>query len=480
VGVLVVVSALAGCVNLSYPPGASRDGGALAAQKAAGATCAQDRECQSAFCSFGVCCKTKCDGPCLTCAKAGSEGVCLPADEGTNPRGLCVDMGASKCSDNGTCDGNGACAKFPPGTICGDAKCVFSVADLAPRCNALGVCETGVKKDCKPYACGPDGNCLTMCTTLDHCSNPNPCAADGTCGKKALGTACGGGGECESGNCAQGVCCDKLCNSGPCVSCALKGSEGVCTSVPAGMPPPAMVTGTCPTSDVATCGTDGKCDGAGMCRLFPSGSVCNPATCSTATLRNAGTCDGKMHCVVPLAVSCGGYTCATSGTACRTTCAADPDCASPSVCEKTEKACGGLSAQYFRQTNLTDLAFSRTDAKIDFDWGGGSPSMFLNNDNFSVRWRGKLTPRFGEAYTFYAGSDDGERLFVNGQTMIDRYTRHASVPEDVSGPITLVAGKPVDITFEYFENGGDANVRLSWSSKSEPKTVIPTSALSPP
>ena len=105
--------------------------------------------------------------------------------------------------------------------------------------------------------------------------------------------------------------------------------------------------------------------------------------------------------------------------------------------------------------------------------------MLLNVDNFSVRWRGKLTPRFTDTYTFYVGSDDGERLMVNGQMIIDRYTRHASVPEDVSGPVALQAGKPVDITMEYFENGGDANVRLSWSSKNEPKAVVPTSALAP-
>jgi hypothetical protein len=478
---LVVVSALAGCVNLSYPPGASRDGGALVAQKAAGAACADDRECQSAFCSLDhVCCKTKCEGACYTCAKAGAEGVCMPADVDTNPRGLCVDEKAASCGSNGKCDGAGACAKYPQGTICGESKCALSKATLPPRCGMTGTCEPAGEKNCKPFACGADGSCLTMCADNDGCANGSTCGADGTCGKKALGTPCLADNDCDSTFCSpEGVCCDKQC-TGPCVSCKLKGSEGVCTNVPAGMPPPPMVMGACATSDVATCGTDGKCDGAGACRVYPSGTVCNPASCSTATLRAAGTCDGKMHCQVPATVTCGGYTCAST-TACRTTCASDPDCASPSVCdEQGEKSCGGLSAQYFRQTNLTDLAFSRTDAKIDFNWGGGSPSTLLNVDNFSVRWRGKITPRFSESYIFYAASDDGERLTINGVIILDHYVRHASVPEDVSGAVNLTAGKPADITFEYFENGGDANVRLQWASKSEPKAVIPTSALSPP
>jgi hypothetical protein len=475
VGLLVVVSTLvASCVNLSYPPGASRDGGALVAPKPSGEACTDNRECQSAFCVDGVCCKTECAGPCHTCAMADNKGNCTAALEDTDPRDKCEDQLASSCGTNGMCDGAGACKKYPPGTVCIGATCLVFDATLAGRCNADGVCEPGGKKDCAPFVCGPGGVCRTECTMNRDCATMD--CQNGTCGKKALGTACQFGAECESTFCAQGVCCDKACDTSPCVACSIKGSEGVCTNVPAGMPPAAMAKGTCATLEAASCNTNGKCDGAGACQLYPAGTNCTQASCSTATLRKAGTCDGKMTCVVPAAVTCGGYTCA-SPTACRTTCMVDADCASPAVCGSS--ACGGLSAQYFRQTNLTDLAFSRTDKNVEFDWGGTSPSGLLNVDNFSVRWRGKLTPRFSESYIFYVGSDDGERLFVDGRPVIDKWTRHASVPEDVSAPITLTAGKPVDITLEYFENGGDANVRLSWSSKSEPRAVIPTSALAP-
>ena len=177
--------------------------------------------------------------------------------------------------------------------------------------------------------------------------------------------------------------------------------------------------------------------------------------------------------------TCAGYTCA-SATACRTTCATDLDCASPSVCSTVQMACGGLSAQYFTQTNLTGLAFSRTDATVDFNWGGGSPSTLLNADSFSVRWRGKVTARFSEPYTFYAATDDGERLFIDGNLLIDKFIRKPSVPEDVTAPVQMTAGQAVDIVLEYFESGGDQSAKLSWSSCDlEPKAVIPTSALSP-
>jgi hypothetical protein len=473
-GVLVVAAALVfyagSCVNLSPPGGATHDGGTgFVAHVQNGKGCALPGDCQSGFCSDGFCCKEACDAQCFTCAKPGNEGFCMPSEVGSNPRMLCPDEKAMGCGRNGTCDGAGTCQTYPVGTVCQDASCVTHQVVLASRCTADGLCAGGTMQSCSPFLCDTGAKCLTQCVMDVDCENGHKCVA-GSCGKKALGTVCGDAAECDSNFCAQGVCCATNC-AGGCLSCALKGNEGACTAVPAGMP-----SDSCKASDASTCGLDGKCDGAGACSNFLLGTACSAASCTSATFRSVGTCDGKTHCQVPVAATCGGYTCGTA-TACRTTCTTDADCASPSVCGQA--SCGGLSAQYFRQTNFTDLAISRTDATINFNWGGGSPSPQLNVDNFSVRWRGKLTARFSEMYTFYAATDDGERLFIRGVNVIDRFIRKASIPEDVTTPIMLIAGKPVDIVLEYFENGGDASAALSWSSASEPKAIIPTSALAP-
>jgi hypothetical protein len=476
--VFVVVAGMlaGGCVDLRYPPGASRDGGPAAPQRPNGQACLEGADCASGFCADGVCCKDKCEGPCHFCRKPGSFGFCMPAEADDNPRGLCKEDG---CAQVAQCDGAGACKKKNQGETCGPpVKCVAFTATLAGRCDDKGVCQPGPTQDCLPYFCGEDLKCRTSCTTSDDCRNGT--CKDGMCDKKGLGTACTNGSECILGICANGVCCKTTC-AGPCYSCALEGSAGTCTPVPAGTKPAdvAVTDSTCSEEPAMTCGLDGTCDGAGACRQHVAGKTCAPPSCANASLRPAGTCDGKGKCQMPATVTCGGYTCA-SAMACRTTCNADAECASPAICGGTkDAACGGLSAQYFRQTNLTDMAFTRTDAKVEFDWMGGSPSPLLNVDNFSVRWRGKITARFTEPYTFYVGSDDGERLWVNGMLIIDRFVRHASVPEDVSKVVSLVAGQPVDIQLEYFENGGDSNVRMLWWSKSEPKAVVPTSALSP-
>ncbi|HVU50866.1 MAG TPA: PA14 domain-containing protein [Polyangia bacterium] len=471
---VVAAVAVAACVNLSYPPGASRDGGAqaLVSHLGNGKACTEDGDCASGHCNDNVCCKTDCSAMCFSCALAGNEGVCMPTPMLTkDPRGQCTDDGATNCGHNGLCDGAGNCQKYPVGTPCKDAVCTSPHdVTLASRCSADGVCVAVPAQKCYPYLC--DGaKCLTSCTGDQDCENRVLCVA-GSCGQKALGTACTDGSQCDSTFCAQGVCCATAC-AGGCMSCALTGSEGACTAVQAGTQP---ADASCAASDPSTCGLDGTCDGAGSCRNYPMGTTCSPASCMSAMLRPAGACDGKAHCQIPTQASCGGFNCA-SATSCKTTCGSDLDCQSPSVCGGG--ACGGLVGQYFRTTNLTDLAFMHTDAAINFNWGGGSPNG-LPVDSFSIRWRGKITARFTDTYTFYAATDDGERLIIGGVTRIDHFVRHSTIPADTA-TVPMTAGVPVDFEFDYFENGGDASAVLSWSSASgkEPMGVIPTSAFSP-
>jgi PA14 domain len=478
VGLAVVTAVLmASCVNTAYPPGAhrSKSDGGFVAHLLLGQACQGAGDCQSGFCVDNMCCNEGCAGLCKSCARSDTPGYCMPAEAGTDVRDQCPDDGAQSCQRKGVCDGAGACQRYAAGDICRGASCDINFLTPVSRCNDEGVCVQAARQDCKPFNCSTQDRavvCLTTCTEDRFCVSPNTCD-NGKCGALPLGIKCKTASECASGFCESEVCCEKECR-GVCQSCNVPGSAGTCTSVPAGGPDP---TKTCAITDVTMCGTDGTCDGSGACRLYKVATACGLASCTTATLKSAPTCDGKGHCQAPAATTCGGYTC-MSPMACRTACAVDVDCAAPAVCS-SRFTCGGLTAQYFRQTNLTDAAFTRTDPNVDFNWGLAAPAG-LNVDNFSVRWHGKITARFSEVYTFYVGSDDGERLFVNGVKLIDRYIRHASVPEDVATmTIMLNAGQPVDITMEYFENGGDANVRLLWSSPSEAKAVVPTSALSP-
>lgn len=139
----------------------------------------------------------------------------------------------------------------------------------------------------------------------------------------------------------------------------------------------------------------------------------------------------------------------------------------------------GLLAQYFNDagngTHFTALALTRTDRTVDFNWASGAPDPVVPADNFSVRWTGQiLTPVTG-TYTFTTASDDGVRLYLNGQLLIDNWKDHAVVQN--SATAALVANQKYDIRMEFYEHGVLATARLSWAYPGQALQVVPQSAL---
>lgn len=137
----------------------------------------------------------------------------------------------------------------------------------------------------------------------------------------------------------------------------------------------------------------------------------------------------------------------------------------------------GLAAEYFDNADFTGTRVTRTDATVNFNWGSGSPAASIGADTFSARWSGQVQPQFSQTYTFYTTSDDGVRLWVNGQQLINNWTDHA--PTENSGTIALAIGQKYDLKLEFYENGGGASATLSWSSSSQPKQIVPQARLFP-
>ncbi len=143
----------------------------------------------------------------------------------------------------------------------------------------------------------------------------------------------------------------------------------------------------------------------------------------------------------------------------------------------------GLQGQYYDDTNNPGqplsgtLKLTRIDPTVNFNYGAGSPDPSLPNDHFSARWTGEVQPPTSGTYTFHTSSDDGVRLWVNGQLLINNWTLHGQA-EDY-GAIALTAGQKYDIRMEYYEYTGNAVAILSWAYSGQSDTVIPQSALYP-
>ncbi|MBW4677449.1 MAG: hypothetical protein KME52_26665, partial [Desmonostoc geniculatum HA4340-LM1] len=135
----------------------------------------------------------------------------------------------------------------------------------------------------------------------------------------------------------------------------------------------------------------------------------------------------------------------------------------------------GLKAEYYDNIDFTNLKVTRTDAKVDFIWGVGSPDPSIGADTFSARWTGQVEAKYSETYNFYTNSDDGVRLWVNNQLLVDKFVDQSATEN--TGSIALVAGQKYDIKLEYYDNAYSAVSQLSWSSTSQAKEIIPQSQL---
>ncbi|MBN1440887.1 MAG: Ig-like domain-containing protein [Anaerolineales bacterium] len=136
----------------------------------------------------------------------------------------------------------------------------------------------------------------------------------------------------------------------------------------------------------------------------------------------------------------------------------------------------GLRADYYNNLDFSGSpALTRIDPGIAFDWGGDSPAPEVNAAGFSVRWSGRVFPEFSEVYTFYTYTDDGVRLWVDGQLIIDHWTLQEAT--EWSGQIALQGGEPYSIVMEYFQGAEYSIASLEWSSDSVARDYLPAERL---
>lgn len=123
--------------------------------------------------------------------------------------------------------------------------------------------------------------------------------------------------------------------------------------------------------------------------------------------------------------------------------------------------------EYFNNATLSGSPVAvRDDTNIDFNWREGSPMSGVNSDDFSVRWTRSLVFQPGR-YRFTTRTDDGVRLWVNNQLIVDKW--QSQEVRAHSGEIEL-GGGPVPVRMEYFDRTGYAEAHLSWQQLTTPPT----------
>ena len=134
----------------------------------------------------------------------------------------------------------------------------------------------------------------------------------------------------------------------------------------------------------------------------------------------------------------------------------------------------GLTGSYYNGLNFETPVGARTDTTINFNWGTNSPMASVKTDSFSIRWTGKIQPRYSGTYTFYITSDNGRRVWIDNQLIIDKWTNLQGTYTDT---ISLTAGQKYDLKVEYFETNKLSNCKLEWASGLQSREVVPQSQL---
>lgn len=158
-------------------------------------------------------------------------------------------------------------------------------------------------------------------------------------------------------------------------------------------------------------------------------------------------------------------------------------CSLNMTAQAAEKA--GLRGEYFdRLFELTDFPIisdtekpdvARIDAQINFpDTNAGFAGTTIV-DYCYARWTGQIKIEKAGKYTFFTNSDDGSRVFIDGQQIVDNGGAHGATEK--SGEVELSAGAH-ELKVDYFENDQGALCVFSWQGPNIEKQVVPADVLS--
>ncbi|WP_144785580.1 PA14 domain-containing protein, partial [Microbacterium sp. BH-3-3-3] len=132
---------------------------------------------------------------------------------------------------------------------------------------------------------------------------------------------------------------------------------------------------------------------------------------------------------------------------------------------------GGAPSSYDMNDKVPVLV--RTDPSVSFDWGSAAPADALPADQFMARWSGYVTlpaQYVGRDVQFGVRQDDGARLWVNGEKLVDKWSDSAQIT--TWGPTKTYSGSAMPFRFELYENQVVATAE-AWVKIGSEQFIIP-------
>lgn len=138
------------------------------------------------------------------------------------------------------------------------------------------------------------------------------------------------------------------------------------------------------------------------------------------------------------------------------------------------KVVPGLNYEYYegRWNRLPQFA-KFTPAAIG-QATGFDLAVRLRDAQFALRFTGYIEVPTDGIYTFYLKSDDGSRLLIGTDAVVDNDGLHAA--EERRGEVLLHAGRH-PLTIEYFQAGGELALEISYEGPGLPRQALPNTVL---
>jgi len=141
----------------------------------------------------------------------------------------------------------------------------------------------------------------------------------------------------------------------------------------------------------------------------------------------------------------------------------------------------GFIGQYFEGTAFERFVELREDTSIDFTWGRGQAIPSLPEDKFTVRWSGIFTAPHttgNREYTFTTRSDDGTRLYLNGELVIDEWKNQGATSYNHTR--SFAGGETALVSMEYYEHTRGAVAQFIITDTATGNTLAAETAIKTP
>lgn len=126
--------------------------------------------------------------------------------------------------------------------------------------------------------------------------------------------------------------------------------------------------------------------------------------------------------------------------------------------QKTE----GLTAKYFNGIEFGAIpTVNRIDKHINFHWTISTPDPAINSEFFCASWTGNIIAPQTGAFKIGLEGNDGYKLYINNQLVIDKWEKQSFHTELVNYNFT--AGTNYPIRVEFKEPNGNATIKLIWN-----------------